>query len=385
MRSLKGEALISVDEKEFPVSVSFDLDCGRCAVSEDGRGHKDGSLGMLIALGKVIFLRNVVIKSSEGSLCSEELGPFQFYSSTHAEAAEDNGIASSGIATALGVKPLSAKVNEVILRPLHSRVTFDGKDLKLGNESEILFHCEPRREIDCTISLNEGEVRVHSFRSGSPFSEYVRCVSSSLKLSEYIDDLRIALSLFLRRKAFLHSVRDQHEISINLAPPDQAISYGILVKDPRRYKETLEKLLSHSSHRRKYFLIEAFSNPGTVEVRLLNAFVHLEIIDGGKALSPNRVSSVLGISRENADALVGMRNIMIHDGLGVRDALEECRRRLQTRKGGKKTAEVLENSFKTNSPHGNFYAALMDALSRHLAKEVGVSSEWVQRKVALSL
>lgn len=159
----------------------------------------------------------------------------------------------------------------------------------------------------------------------------------------------------------------------------------MLVKKPRGYKETLEKLLSHSSHRQKYFLIEAFSNPGTLEVRLLNAFVHLEIIDGGKTLSSNRVSSVLGISRENADALVGIRNIMIHNGLGVRDALEECRRRFQARKGGKKKVEVLENAFKTNSPHGNFYAALMDALSRYVAKEVGISLDWIQRQVALTL
>ena len=56
MRSLKGEALISVAEKEFPVSVSFDLDRGWCTVSEDGRGHKDGSLGILIAFGGKIFL-----------------------------------------------------------------------------------------------------------------------------------------------------------------------------------------------------------------------------------------------------------------------------------------------------------------------------------------
>jgi hypothetical protein len=384
MRSLKGKALISILGKEFPVSVFFNLDRGRCEVSDDERGHINGSLGMLIAFGEEIFLRNVMIKSSKGSLCSEELGPFLLYTSILDEAPENSGIPSSGIATALGVKPLKTEANKIILRPLNSRITFDTKNLKLGNESEILFHCEAIREIDCTMSMDGGEVRVHNFPLGSPFSEYVRCCSSSLKLSEYINILSVALSLFLRRKAFLHSVRDQNEISINLAPPDRAISYGILVSDPRRYQEMLERLLSHSSHRRRYFLIEAFSNPGPVEVRLLNAFVHLEIIDGGKTLSSNRISSVLEISRENADALVSMRNIMIHSGFGVKAAMEECRSRLQARKGGPKKAEILENSFKTRSPHGNFYSALMDALSRHLAKEVGVPSDWIQRNGTLS-
>lgn len=206
MRILKGEALISVAEKEFPVSVTFNLDRGWCTVFEGGRGHKDGFLGMLIALEEEIFLRNVVIKSPKNSLYSEELGPFRFYSRALNEVAEYKGIATSRISTTLGLKPRQTEADEIILRPMHSRITFNCQDLKLGNESEILFYCEPRRDIDCTISWNEGEVHVHTFHSGSPFSEYVRFTSTSLKLSEHINDLRVALSLFLRRKAFLHFV-----------------------------------------------------------------------------------------------------------------------------------------------------------------------------------
>lgn len=194
----------------------------------------------------------------------------------------------------------------------------------------------------------------------------------------------MAISLFLRQRAFIHFVRDHKDVSINLAVPDQAISYGFLVKDPRRYKEVMEKLVFYSSNRQRYFLIEAFSNPGTLEVWLLNAFVHLEIIDSGRALSANHVSAVLGISRDNADALVCLRNLMIHDGLGVPEALKECRRRIRARGGGKGVARVLEDAFKTDSPHGNLYSALMDKLSAHLAKEAGIPTEWVGRKVALS-
>ena len=385
MLMLEGEATIDADHMMITVAVSLDLVQGRCLISENNAGTSAGPLGFLLFVKDEVFLENVRLQVGDSELFAKELGPFFLSSSTQAETTEDKGISVSGLASALGIASDALCVNEIELKPFSSKLDFQVIKPGMDDGSEILFHCDPQVKFDCSIVLDGKKVRLHTFRYGTALSKYVRCFSSSLDLSRYTNELRTAVSLFLRRRAFLHFVRTQSTVSLNLTQPDQAISYGVLVHSPRHYEDVLEKLAAASLRPRKHFLIEAFSNPGTLEVRLLNAFVHLELVDGGKTLSGNRVASALKIKRENADALVYMRNVMIHDGLGVGDALAETQRRLKARKGGKTEAEVIEKAFQTSSPHGNFYAALMDSFSGHLVREIGFSCDWAKRKVALSL
>ncbi|MDF0750169.1 hypothetical protein NLU14_07980 [Marinobacter sp. 71-i] len=385
MIQIEGEATISDGRQVISVGVSFDLVQGRCLISENNAGTSERLLGFSLATKDEVFIENVHLEVGDSELFTEELGPFFLSSSNQAEPTEDRGISESGLASVLGIDSHAVGVDEVELRPFSSRLDFQVVKPRMDDGSEILLHCDPRVKFDCSIELDGEKVRVHTFRCGTVLSKYVRCFSSSLDLSRYTNQLRTAVSLFLRRRAFLHFVRTQSTVSLNLTQPDQAISYGVLVDSPHHYEEILGRLAAASLRPRKHFLIEAFSNPGTIEVRILNAFVHLELVDGGKTLSANRLASVLNIQRESADALVYMRNVMIHDGLSVRDALVETRRRFKTRRGGKTEAEVIEKAFQSESPHGNFYAALMDAFSGQLVREIGFSSDWVKRKTALSL
>lgn len=385
MLMLKGEANIDAGDMMISVAVSLDLVQGRCLISEKDSGTSAGPLEFILFVKDEVFLENVSLHVGDSEIFAKELGPFFLSSSTQAETTEDRGISVSGLASALGIASDALGINEIELKPFNSKLDFQVIKPGMDDGSEILFHCDPKVKFDCSIVLDGEKVRLHTFRDGTALSKYVRCFSSNLDLSRYTNELRTAVSLFLRRRAFLHFFRTQSTLSLNLTQPDQAISYGVLMHSPRHYGDVLEKLATASLSPRKYFLIEAFSNPGTLEVRLLNAFVHLELVDGGKTLSGNHVASVLKIRRENADALVYMRNIVIHEGLGVVDALAETRRRLKARGGGKTKVEVIEKAFETRSPHGNFYAALMDSFSEHLAREIGFPCDWIKRKVALSL
>lgn len=381
---LQGSAIMAEGNQAYNVFVSFDLESGRCFIFKKDEELQDDFIKLFLSTKNNIFLRDVIIKHESHNFLAKELGPFQLYSFSQAMGSEDRGITTSSLANILGIESHSKDVYEIELKPLSSKIMFQIDGVVLDKGSEILFHCDPRRKFDFSINLDGKAVRLHTFEYGTLLNKYVRCVSSNLDLTKYLDKLRVALSLFLRRKAFLHLMRNHLEISINLAPIDQAKSYGFLISDPAQYGQFFEKLLIHSLRPRKHFLIEAFSNPGTLEVRLLNAFVHLEILDGGKTLSPNHVASILNISRENADALVEMRNIMIHNGLGVKEALEKTRLLLKNRPGGKKTADVIEKVFETNSPEGYFYAALMDIFSKNLVSELGFSGELVRQMVDLS-
>lgn len=383
MMQLKGTATISEDNKIFKVYVSFDLETGRCLISEQDAELSDGFFSFWLATKNTILLRDIVIKHRNHNFIAKELGPFQLYSINQAVYSEDNGIRNSHLAAFLGIEAYSKEIDEIELKPLHSRILFQIEGAVLDKGSEILFYCDPRRSFDFSINLDGEEVRIHTFKYGTLLNKYVRCVSQKIDLTKYLDNLQVALSLFLRRKAFVHFIRNHSEISINLIPPNQVLSYGPLISNPSLYKQIFQKLVTNPLRQRKHFLIEAFSNPGTIDIRLLNAFVHLEILDGGKTLSPDRVASVLKISRENADALVKMRNILIHNGLGVKEALEKTRLDLKSRQGGKKTAAVIEKVFESNSPQGYFYAALMDIFSKQLVRELGISEDAVQSRVPL--
>jgi hypothetical protein len=338
---------------------------------------------MGFAFSKEIFLKRVRITSPSGVLHADTVGPF-FPSYVQSEGGADKGIASSVLARLLDIEPHTAEVDEIFLTPQRSELRFQLEGSARYPDSEAFFHCGLTRSIDCRIEIGGGEARVHSFRFGSPLSGYVRCVSSNLKLSEHKSELRVGLSLFLRRRSFLHFIRDGKTVSINLATPDSALSYGLLVDNPQNHKEVLQKLLSYAPRRQLYFLVEAFSNPGALEVRLLNALVHLEIIDGGRRLSANRLATVFGVTREGADAIVHFRNAMIHDGLNARQALEESRSRVSSKSDRQSKVRILDEALQEGSPHGSFYCALMDLLSTHLANEADIPTKWVKRRVTLS-
>ena len=261
MMHLEGAATIENGPQVSSVDVSLDLAQGRCLISENGTSSTGGLLGLFLATIDKVFLGNVRLRAGDSEFLAETLGPFFLSSSTQAEPSEDKDVSGSGLAIALGINPNVVGVNEVELRPFSSKLDFQVIGYGMTNDSEIFFYCDPRANFDCTVEIDGEEVRVHTFHAGTVLSKYVRCFSSSLDLSRYTRELRIAVSLFLRRRAFLHFVRVQSRVSLNLSPPDQAISYGVLVHNPRHYEEVLGRLAAASSRLKWHFLIEAFSNP----------------------------------------------------------------------------------------------------------------------------
>jgi len=381
---LIGQAVAVMDGCNCNVDLSFDLQRGTCTVLGKAPSGGLDSLGMRLALSTEVFLEGVQVRSPLGTLHASRVGPF-FSSYMRSERSEDKHLASSLLAKLLTDQSSTAEVEEILLTPQRSQICLQVEGLSGNRDSEVLFQCDSRKSIDCSIDLGAGKVEIHSFGPSSPLSGYVKCASSDMKLSEHLNELRIGLSLFFRRRSFLHLVRDGNSVTINLAVPDRVLSYGLLVSNTRYAKQVLEKLVTYVRLAQPYFLIEGFSNPAALEVRLLNAFVHLEVIDGGRRLSANQLASVFGITRENADAIVLVRNAMIHDGLNARHALEQARNRIASRDGARKVqARILEQAFQSASPHGEFYGALMDLFSTYLASQAGIPPEWINRRVALS-
>ncbi|ATJ81236.1 hypothetical protein ACFPTY_18640 [Halomonas beimenensis] len=379
MMQLKGSAKITNGTQEYPVLVVFDVELGRCLISETSETSSGGFFKFWLGVSGDLFLKELKLSGGR-QLYSDLAGPFFFFSSVESTSFRDEEVSQCGVATALGVKDVSEEIDEIEIKPYSSEILLNVDGSSLSDGSEILFHCAPRRKMDFTVKLDGEEVRVHTFDHGTSLSKYVRCHSSRLQLVDYLKEMDIALSLLLGRRVFWHFYRNESEIRVNLAKPGQALSNGMLVSDASSYRVIFERLLSHPLCLQRYFLIEAFSNPRPLEVRLLNAFVYLEFLSATSSLDKGVVSERLEISRDSADVIVRVRNEMIHKGLGVLEALKKARHALSSNRR-KESLEVIDKILESESPSANFYGALMHACSRALVSEVGGDKDLVSKKV----
>jgi hypothetical protein len=272
---------------------------------------------------------------------------------------------------------------DVLLTPQSSRIRLELERPLAQDDSEAILECGSERQIDCIVRGDTGSIRVRAFNFGERARGYVQCAGSGTNVAKLANDFRLGLGLFLRRRAFICMTRDGRTVTFNLTIPDRALSYGPLVRlAAENDGEVLWKLIQYSRQRQVHFFIEALSNAAPLEVRLLNAFVHLEIVDGSRTLSPNHLAGVLKIRRADAEAIVHVRNMMVHEGMSLPKALNEAHARMRSKQGD--VSSTLEQALGMQSAHGNFYGALMDLLTTHLADEAGIPAQLVTPRVALS-
>lgn len=384
---LTGSARLSDGRSQEPVDVEFDLAHGRCTVTpSSGNGSTDTFCLYFHSSDRVHLLDVDVRPQGQGyKFLAQEMGPFTIARSVDAQVDCDFEIAHSAIAQALGLDSGTAPLNEMTLVPTCSALYFGISGLGGDESAEVLYRCIPPRRFDIEVDVSGRRVRIHTFKAGSELAEYLRCVSDSSITDDRLERIRVALSLLFRRRAVLHVVRFGDKVRINLSAPDQVSRYGLLTRNPKRVQETMQKLIDAAYLRNWYLLMEAFSNPGTLEVRMLNAMGHLEVVTGRYHLSWQTLKDHLGVSRSSAEIINEFRNRLIHDGSGVKRAMERAKDNLDQKPSGTMSTKVLEQAFETDSPHGHFYCALMDLFSLHLADESEIPRDWIKRKTALSL
>lgn len=380
---LTGTASVSDGRDQQPVDVVFDLARGRCSVTpSSNNGSADG---LYWQSDKVHLLDVDVRPPGRGRrFRAEKLGPFMMIRAVEAQADRDSNIADSAIAQALGIDSATGPLKEIHLSLLDSRMDFGINELDGNEGTELLYRCLPPRGFDIEVDVAGSHVRIHTFKAGSALAEYVRCETDSAVSHEQQERLRVALSLFFRRRAFWHVGRHGKKVRMNLTAPDQALSYGALAKNPKRFKETIQRLFDIASARNWYFLVEAFSNPGTLEVRMLNAMGHLEVVTGSYQLSWQTLANHFGVNRCSAEVIKEFRNRLIHDGRGMKHAMQRARDNLAQKATGAAYTNVLDQAFQTESPHHHFYCALMDLFSINLSDGAEIPRNWIKRQTALS-
>lgn len=334
----------------------------------------------LMLSGANVELNDVVLETPAGNWTAAKLGPFM------PDFSNEDARQSPGTTSLLGkamFPPLPLAINRLRLTPYSSRLVFGAETQT--HTSEIWFACPHRHPVLLTLDA-PGEVNIGSVGGEDGLFRYIVVNSEDIDVAEVLTPLTLTLSLLMRRRASHLAIQHGGKVEINLASPSRTNSMGSLVKRrflPKAAQPLFDYLRSEMpdvSEAAAHFLIEGLSNPGTLEVRLLNAFVYLEVIDGTDTLDKVRLAKRLGISVENAEAIKHVRNAMSHKGLGIVEAIRSCRKKMGTRAA----SSILGDLESLSSPHGEFYSALMDLLSQHLLHLIGVPEGILHRNAHAS-
>jgi len=125
-----------------------------------------------------------------------------------------------------------------------------------------------------------------------------------------------------------------------------------------------------------YFFLQGLGGVAPLEIRAINLFTYLEIIDNSDTLDKNAVAALLGVTTDEADLLCRTRNRLIHHGDHIGAAVLEAERLISGFKGN------LNNTVFTITPSDehktgiSFFFRFAMILNRFWVQKAGFTGDW---------
>lgn len=166
-------------------------------------------------------------------------------------------------------------------------------------------------------------------------------VKSRTPLSDYEETIRISLGILLGGPISTRFIYDGEPKTITIYLADhEGKTIGPLYCNSNG-EELLNKIFNYLFHeklvgdnradsydnnwkrltRGLYFYLQGLGGITPIEIRVINLFTFLEIIDGSNTLDKNKISKLLGITTDEADILCKTRGSLIHNGKDIATAL----------------------------------------------------------------
>ncbi|MEN2996646.1 MAG: hypothetical protein ABC360_06575 [Acetomicrobium sp.] len=222
-------------------------------------------------------------------------------------------------------------------------------------------------------------------------------VKSRTPLSDYEETIRISLGILLGGPISVRYIYDgEHKtITINLAA-HEGKTIGPLYRNSNG-EELLIKIFEYLFHaklvgdnradsydnnwrrltRGLYFYLQGLGGIAPIEIRTINLFTFLEIIDESKTLDKSKISGLLDITIDEADVLCRTRGSLIHNGKDIATALINSYNEIASYKKAPLDCKLFiidsDNKQKTTE---HFYFNLAMLLNKFLIKEIGFSGQW---------
>jgi len=214
-------------------------------------------------------------------------------------------------------------------------------------------------------------------------------VKSHTPFLDYEEIIRISLGILLGGPISIRYIYDGElkTITINLAA-HEGKAIGPLYRNSngeellnKIFKYLFQAMLDENKweklKRGLYYYLQGLGGIAPIEIRTINLFTFLEIIDESKTLDKNKISKLLDITIDEASILCETRSSLIHKGLNIPSALINAKNKIESKKGS-----TLENSLFLINPEYKhnmtvcFYLTLAMLLNKYLIKEIGYSGQW---------
>lgn len=214
-------------------------------------------------------------------------------------------------------------------------------------------------------------------------------VKSDTPISDYEEIIRISLGILLGGPISIRYIYEGEPktITINLAA-HEGKTIGPLYRNSngeellnKIFKYLFQAMLDENKweklKRGLYFYLQGLGGIAPIEIRTINLFTFLEIIDESKTLDKNKISKLLDITIDEASILCETRSSLIHKGSNIPSALIDAKNKIKSKKGS-----TLDNSLFLINPEYKhnmtvcFYLALAMLLNKFLIKEMGYSGQW---------
>jgi|GEM_PF-1505488 len=218
-------------------------------------------------------------------------------------------------------------------------------------------------------------------------------VKSRTPLSDYEEIIRISLGILLGGPISVRYIYDgEHKtITINLAA-HEGKSIGPLYRNSNG-EELLNKIFeyllvrgnradSYNNNWKRltrglYFYLQGLGGIVPIEIRTINLFTFLEIIDESKTLDKSTISRLLDITIDEADILCKTRGSLIHNGNDIATALIDSYNEVVSCKKAPLDCKLfIIDSDNKQKMVEHFYLKLAMLLNKFLIKEIGYSGQW---------
>jgi len=214
-------------------------------------------------------------------------------------------------------------------------------------------------------------------------------VKSHTPFLDYEEIMRISLGILLGGPISIRYIYDGElkTITINLAA-HEGKAIGPLYRNSngeellnKIFKYLFQAMLDENKweklKRGLYSYLQGLGGIAPIEIRTINLFTFLEIIDESKTLDKNKISKLLDMTTDEADILCKTRGSLIHNGKDIATALINSYNEIASYKKAPLDCKLfIIDSDNKQKMMEHFYFKLAMLLNKFLIKEIGYSGQW---------
>jgi len=368
---LHGSAELRFLGTEFAAQIMIDLSSGQIEVWF-ARPTEPMPLEQWLALSENadFELKNILLATPYGEL---RLGKYTDYFVLRHEPA--CGDAREKTQNGGGVFLEGASiVSHQVLQPRHSLLEFEHSRQPAGSSAS---------EVVLEASIGEAQqkfpLQVRATTCQAQIAGNLLTVSGHPLERAEIEDLRYALGAVCGGPASVRTIRMGQTLSINVAPHDRSKSDHLWTdrEDIPKLIQGFLALFSGSEdetrklRRAVHFHVHGLGDDTLLDHRIINLYTELEILDGARTLSKEKVSSLLDISIDEAALLCEVRHALVHGGSSISEGVLSEVTELRKHKPTFAVPEIILDTANRSRTASSYYFRFAGLLNQYWAKRIG--------------